>query len=163
MCKDAWPAHSVVCLCAAPTIKSSHGKGRRRDAKADIQAFLIADLVDRETAGKWIICGVFGQLFSDRFPTRFGRSVFAFVSLTEVHGRTELILRYIDLQTNEVLLQSQPVSLESGDPLAPVEAAFEVPPLPMPHEGVYSLELWSGDEMLGATRLKVSKLERLSQ
>jgi len=37
--------------------------------------------------------------------------------------------------------------------------AVEVPPFPMPHEGVYAFELHAGGEMIGARRIRVARRE----
>ncbi len=39
------------------------------------------------------------------------------------------------------------------------EMVVEVPPLPMPHEGVYALELYAAEERLGALRIPVGRLK----
>jgi hypothetical protein len=76
----------------------------------------------------------------------------AFISLTEVHGSTDLELRYVDLSDQGVLMMLK-FRVFSDDPLKTVEAILPVPPLPTPHPGVYVLELLCGEEPLGSLRV----------
>ncbi|MBI1903827.1 MAG: hypothetical protein HYS13_22210 [Planctomycetia bacterium] len=127
--------------------------------KPILQALVLADhvYVDAHT-GKKIIAGTFNRLSAAKLPDDFDRSTYVFVSLTEVHGRTPLELRYVDLATQDVLMQTN-VTVESDDPLQTHEIVQEVPPFPMPHEGEYSFEvLWNG-ELLGSLRVHVQQVE----
>ena len=76
----------------------------------------------------------------------------AFVSLTDVHGPTDLELRYVDLADHGVLMMVK-FRVLSDDPLKTVEAILPVPPLPTPHPGVYALELLCDGEPLGSLRV----------
>ena len=76
----------------------------------------------------------------------------AFVSLTDVHGTTDLELRYVDLADQNVLMMLK-FRVFSDDPLKTVEAILPVPPLPTPHPGVYALELVCKEEPLGSLRI----------
>ena len=78
----------------------------------------------------------------------------AFISLTDIRGTVQLELRYVDLADNEVLLKA-PLQIQSDDPLRTIEAVIAVPPLPVPHPGVYALELLCDDEPLGSLRVTV--------
>jgi hypothetical protein len=132
-------------------------------AKPVLQALILADAVYQDArSGKMIIAGTFNQLFARAFPARFGRTTCAYIKLTEVQGRVELVLRYRSLKTNEVLMESRPLAVASQNPLAVVEVAVEMPPFPMPEAGCYAFELHAGDEMLGALRIEVQKAKDLS-
>ncbi len=141
--------------------------------KPVLQALLLADHVYQDKGtGKKVIAGVFNQLnltkpkpappdaaqattgprpLSAADASRPG-SPMVFISLTEVRGVAELELRYVDLSNNGVLLTAK-FPVQSNDPLKTVEAVVPVPPLPVPHPGVYALELLHEDEPLGALRI----------
>ncbi len=63
----------------------------------------------------------------------------------------------MDLEKSEVLLENGPIEIESDDPLASIDFAIPVPPLPIPHEGVYALELHSCDEIIGILRITANR------
>lgn len=129
-------------------------------AEPVLQALILADHIyqDKET-GKKVIAGTFSQLWSAQFPNTFGRATYAYVCLTGLHGQTDLCLRYRDLRTHEVLLESPHIQLNCSDPLQSIELIIVVPPFPMPHEGVYAFELHASGRMLGSVRISVGKRE----
>jgi hypothetical protein len=123
-----------------------------------LQALVLADhiYIDAKT-GKKIIAGTFNHLSSPEFPSFFGRSTFAFLSLTDVHADVPITLRYVDLSTNETLLELRDLKMESpGDPLATVEMVIELPRFPMPHPGIFAFEVFAYDEPVGALRVHVT-------
>ena len=129
-------------------------------AEPVLQALILADHIyqDKDT-GKKVIAGTFSQLWSAQFPNTFGRTTYAYVCLTGLHGQTEICLRYRDLRTPEILLESPPIRFNWDDPLQSVELIIEVPPFPMPREGVYAFELHANGRMLGSVRISVGKRE----
>ena len=129
-----------------------------------LQALVLADhiYVDRFTGNK-VIAGTFNHLWAGQFPGKFGRPVWAYICLTDLQGTVNLQLRYVDLETNQVLLENRPVEVKSENRLASTEVIVQVPPFPMPHPGFYAFELYAGDDLLGALRLEVSKIEEEAQ
>ncbi len=128
--------------------------------KPVLQALLLADHVyTEEGTGKKVIAGTFDCLFGNEFPTEFYQVTYAYICVTDVHGEVPLMLRYVDLATNEVLLEYGPISVRSDDPLASIDFAIEVPPIPMPHEGVFAFELHAFNELLGFLRITVLPAE----
>ncbi|MFQ5804841.1 MAG: hypothetical protein ACE5I3_00160 [Phycisphaerae bacterium] len=128
--------------------------------KPVLQAIVLADQVytDRDS-GKKVIAGTFNRLWATEFPARFSRPTWAFICLTNLQGRVEVNLRYIDLSSSEVLMETKPIPVQSEDRLASLELMVQVPPFPMPHEGVYAFEVHAAGEMLGSVRLQVNKRE----
>jgi len=126
------------------------GKG----ARPVVQALLLADhvYIDRES-GKTIIAGTFDQIWATEFPTVFGRATWAFVSLTDLRGPAEVVLRYVDLADGSVLLTTNPIPVSTEDPLKSAQIRLEIPPLPMPHPGAYALELMVGGQLAGTLRV----------
>ena len=79
-------------------------------------------------------------------------SPFAYVSLTELQGSRKFELRYVDLAENNVLFGTA-FEVSCRDPLETIQITVPLPPLPIPHEGVYVLELLCEGELLGSHRV----------
>lgn len=79
-------------------------------------------------------------------------SPFAYVSLTELQGMRKFELRYVDLDENNVLFGTT-FEVSCRDPLETIQITVPLPPLPIPHEGVFVLELLCDGEMLGSHRV----------
>ncbi|MDA0836111.1 MAG: hypothetical protein O3A29_22800 [Planctomycetota bacterium] len=124
-----------------------------------LQALVLADqiYVDRET-GKKVIAGTFNALISAKFPSQFERKTWAYICLTEVSGKTDIVLRYVDLDDNSVLLESPSMEVNAASPLHSVEVITEIPPFPMPKPGTYAFEVYTGDDLLGSLRVTVNAL-----
>lgn len=82
----------------------------------------------------------------------------AYLNLTDVHGEVGLVLRYADLTDNSILLEVE-IRVNCEDPLQSIELAIPLPELPIPHPGVYAIELLYGNEWLGSHRVRVISLE----
>jgi hypothetical protein len=76
----------------------------------------------------------------------------AYVSLTELHGHRSFELRYVDLKDNTVIFTVE-FKVESRSPLETVQLSVPLPPLPVPHEGLFALELLCEGELLGSHRI----------
>lgn len=132
--------------------------------KPVLQALILADQVYQDlTTGKRIIAGTFNTLFSRSFPCKFNRSTFAFISLTEVRGTIDIVLRYVRLETHEVLLATRPLSVTSHSPLHTLELTVAVPPFPMPAPGVYAFEVMSNDVPIGMVRMRIAEPEDIPE
>lgn len=121
-----------------------------------LQALVLADQVytDKNT-NKRIIAGTFNTLHAMEFPSMFGRMTFAYMSLTNLQGEYDFVLRFIDLKENEILLESSPLHCSCNEPLATHELVLPVPTFPMPREGVYMFELYANNEAIGYLRMLV--------
>lgn len=126
--------------------------------KALLVAFVLADhvYIDGKT-GKKVIAGTFNHFAADDFPAEMARGKFAFLSLTDVRGRFEVTLRFVDLAGNDTLVELRGLAVECDDPLETVELVVEIPRLPIPHAGVYALEAHAQGEMMGMLRLHASQ------
>jgi hypothetical protein len=123
-----------------------------------LQSLVLADhiYIDAKT-GKKIIAGTFNHLAAPEFPSSFGRTTYAFISMTEVHGNTPVTLKYTDLSNSETLLEIRDLPMEApNDPLATVEMVVELPRFPMPHEGIFAFEVYAHEEQIGSLRIQVS-------
>jgi hypothetical protein len=153
--------------------------------KPILQALVLADHVyqDRIT-GKMIIAGTFTRVVSVRpsQPADFKGplaasgvegadkqldrisaenvgtvgSPYAYMCLTGIHTSAELEMRYVDLRTYKPLFRAA-LTVQCDNPLRAVELGIRLPmPLPMPHNGEYSLELLCEEEMLGSWRVSAT-------
>jgi hypothetical protein len=115
---------------------------------------LLADAVykDRDT-GKTVLAGVFDEITTDPGKMTFTARAWLYLSLTDVSGKVDLVLRYVDLDTNEVLHEYGRAVIESNDRLATVEATIPLPFLPVPRSGTYAMELYSFGERVGSLRI----------
>jgi len=121
------------------------------------QAIILAERVYTDGAtGQHVIAGTFNEYAADQFPTKFDRPASVFLSVTDFHGKLPITLRYTDLQTNQVLLEMEPLLVESIDPLAGCEMTWALPPFPLPHPGTYVFEAYVGSESIGSVRFTAS-------
>jgi hypothetical protein len=123
-----------------------------------LQALLLADRIYTEERGKRIICGTFTQVFSSVFPVATSFAPMAFVLLADVVGEIALQLRFVSLKDNEILMESSPVRVQNADPLKLLDIAVQVPPFPLPHEGIYAFECWADGTMLGSVRIQATQV-----
>jgi hypothetical protein len=128
--------------------------------KPVLQALVLADYVyvDAQT-GKKVIAGTFNELVAQEFPSQFPRVNYAYLCLSDVHGRAMLDLRYVDLASGEPLMQLDGVCVEAESPLDSTELIVEIPEFPMPHAGPFALEVHCRGEILGFLRINVRKVE----
>jgi hypothetical protein len=86
-------------------------------------------------------------------------SPYAYVSLTEIHGQRPFELRYVDLNENNVIFTFE-FTVDCRNPLETVQLSVPLPPLPVPHEGVFALELVCEGNLLGSHRILTRKQPR---
>jgi len=143
--------------------------------KPILQALLLADHVYRDPTGKHVIAGTFNKMvFAKRgaepktveidgeekqiIPggVQIG-SPHVYISLTELRGKTQCVLRYVNLEQDKALFQTH-FAVECADPLETVELVLPMPMLPHV-AGVHALELLCNDEPIGSHRIIVEELE----
>jgi len=124
-----------------------------------LQALVLADHIytDAQT-GKRVVAGTFRRLLTEKLGGQ-GPTTYAYISLTSIRDEVCLALRYVDLDDNSVLLETE-FKVVCDDPLATVEMSVQVPPLPTPHEGVFAFELLCNDVQLGSLRIRVSEIPK---
>lgn len=126
--------------------------------KPTLQALVLADHVYVDGAtGKKIIAGTFNALGAPaQFPGRFERHTYAYLSVTNVEGKSTLTLRFVDLKDNSVVMQGRSSEVTFPDRLRSTELIIPVPPFPMPHPGMFAFEVWLGDEPIGSLRIEIA-------
>ena len=128
--------------------------------KPRLQALILADQYYEDSqTGKRIVAGIFNSLMASEFPATFSQATWAYVSLTDLRGTMKMVLRYRDLTDFSVLMETSALTIESQDPLATLEFGIPIPSFPMPHEGIYSFELYVDEDQLGSVRVTVQKIE----
>lgn len=135
------------------------GDNKTKRSYPGLQALLLADQIYTDQSGKRIICGTFSKIFSAEFPTMTSFSCFAFVLLVDVVEEVEVRLRLVSLADNEVVMEGGPVKIKHNDPLSPVDLVVQIPPMPLPHAGVYSFECVADGMMIGSIRLQADKVQ----
>ena len=138
-----------------------------------LQALLLADRIYRDATGKHIIAGTFNKMIfvkggaKPRTVEIDGEekqlipggvqvgSPYVYVSLTELRGKIQCVLRYVNLEQDKALFETQ-FAIESSDPLQTVELVLPMPMLP-PVAGVHALELLCDDEPVGSYRVIVEE------
>jgi len=141
--------------------------------KPNLLALLVADNVYRDArTGKYIISGTFNKLFFSR--TNLNQPVmvdgkqrllggmdsgspYAYLCLSDVRGDTKLMLRYVDLADNSQLFEGE-IRVTAQSPLDSVEAILPLPRLPVPHPGIFALEILYENELVGMRRIIVEEL-----
>ncbi len=141
--------------------------------KPVLQALLLADRIYRDTTGKHVIAGTFNRVVFTKDGAKprtveidgeekqlvlggvQAGSPYAYISLTEVHGKIECVLRYVNLEQDKALLQIR-LDIECADPLETVELVLPLPTLPLV-AGVHALELLCEDEPIGSHRVIVEE------
>jgi hypothetical protein len=141
--------------------------------KPVLQALLLADRFYRDATGKHIIAGTFNKLIfvkggaKPRTVEIDGEekqlipggvqvgSPYVYLSLTELRGKTQCVLRYVDLEQDKALFETHFV-IDCSNPLETVELVLPMPTLP-PVAGVHALELLCNDEPTGSYRVIVEE------
>ena len=123
--------------------------------KPIIQSMLLAErtYIDPKT-NKRTIEGVFDAIRTPH-PAFYPDPLYLYVSLTGVRNQVELMLYYVDLASNEILMECGPFPLSCNDPLASIDFQVKMPPLPLPRSGVFCVELHASGELIGMMRVTV--------
>jgi len=140
--------------------------------KPVLQAILLADhvYVDKGT-GKHVVAGVFDRLSfipkERREEAELAKenvvlggmqagSPWAFLSITDVRGEQGFALRYVFLDDDQVIFQTE-FTIKSEDPLKTYRVVAPLPPLPSKRAGTFALEVVWNDEPIGTYRVVVAE------
>lgn len=114
--------------------------------------WLVDDAHQDSNTGKINVTGLFDVIEIQRPATHFTAPAFLFFTLIGLHGQVDMTLFYVDLSDLSVLLD-RPFRVQSNDPLASQVVCLAVPPMPVPHPGIYSWELHWQNDMIGSSRI----------
>ncbi|MCD4656703.1 MAG: hypothetical protein K8S87_04080 [Planctomycetes bacterium] len=128
-----------------------------------LQAFILADDVYQGVNHrKFSIVGTFNMISSSVFPSMFHKPTKTYINVAELLNDAEITLRYVDLEDLSVLFESPKFPVKKAQNNRNIEVIIDIPPFPIPHPGVYHLELWIDDALLSIVKVIVEKIE-LSQ
>lgn len=128
--------------------------------KPVLQAFILADDVYQGVNHrKFSIVGTFNMISSSVFPSMFHKPTKAYINIAELLNDSEITLRYVDLEDLSVLFESPKFPVKKAMNNRNIEVIIDIPPFPIPHPGVYNLELWIDDTLLSIAKVVVEKIE----
>lgn len=127
---------------------------KQAPALPSLVSLLLCDqIIDDRLTSKKSAIGIFNTVIVPSVPTRiFQMSVMA--SLTEISGRTPLVLRMMRDSDNEVIFHTNGW-VDAPNPLATVDLIFAMQGIQVPTFGQYAFELLASDETLGRRRFQV--------
>ncbi|HYC76202.1 MAG TPA: hypothetical protein VEI02_01125 [Planctomycetota bacterium] len=121
-----------------------------------LNALILCDSAFQQAVtGKWCVIGTFSAIWVRDLPATHAPLV-TFVSLSDFGGGALVQISVRDPEGEHV------VSVRAQIPPLPApqfEFAFVFPPVTFKTAGVYTLELFSGGELLGVRSLRVEKLD----
>jgi hypothetical protein len=142
--------------------------------KPVLQALLLADRIYRDSTGKHVIAGTFNKMVFAKGGAKprtvdvagetrqiipggvQAGSPYVYISLTEIRGKARCVLRYVNLEQDKPLFQTE-FSIECANPLQTVEVVLPMPMLPQV-AGVHALELLCDDQPIGSHRITVEEM-----
>lgn len=121
-----------------------------------VNALIFCDQAFQQAVtGKWCIIGTFAAIWVRDFPATHA-PLLVFVSLSDFSGDATVQLTIRDPEAEHVVsVRAQVPQL----PLANFEFPFGFPPVTFKGPGVYTLELFSGGELLAVRSLRVDRLD----
>ena len=126
--------------------------------KPIVLAIILSDTVIREQGtNKLSLIGTFNGIFSNNFPCTHP-SLSVYIAITEGRGRVQCKLRMIGLDENNIVFDL-PGQIDFGGPASVGELVFQLQQIRFPNPGVYSIEFWTGSELLASRKLNVQKVE----
>lgn len=90
--------------------------------------------------GKPSLINVFNAFVLESYPAHTPTS-FLFAQLTGALGPCQLRAHVLDLHRDAIVLQSALMDVHFPDKLAMMDVIVEIPPMPIPHPGLYDLVL----------------------
>ncbi|MEI6235283.1 MAG: hypothetical protein WCT04_19665 [Planctomycetota bacterium] len=127
--------------------------------KPIVLAILLSDSVIREQGtNKLSLIGTFNGLFSNTYPCTHP-TMSVYIAITEGRGRVPCRLRMIGMEDNSTVFDL-PGQIDFGGPTSVGELVFQLQQVRFPNPGVYSIEFWTGNDLLASRKLNVQKVEQ---
>jgi len=125
--------------------------------KPIVQALLVADHAWRGQ-GKGHLIGIFHEIWVRSFPSSYSQECIVYASLTNAAGSVPLEIRFVKLDTDEIIMRINP-PFTMSDPLQHHDFVIEIPAntIPLPEPGQYAFELVVEGETLGRFRVGVGE------
>ena len=122
-----------------------------------IKAFLTADALIQDRAGKWSVIGIFDQVFAAGFPC-VHPVVAIYVKMTDARGHYKVRIEFRD-STDRILAKFEGVEFTAGDATRGVEFGLTAPYLRLEKPGRYEFQLYLNDEYVAATTLSAVQVQ----
>ena len=122
-----------------------------------IKAFLTADSLIQDRAGKWSVIGIFDQVFAAGFPC-VHPVVAIYVKMTDARGHYKVRIEFRD-STDRVLAKFEGVEFQATDATRGVEFGLTAPYLRLEKPGRYEFQLYLNDEYVAATTLSALQVQ----
>lgn len=158
--REKYPFITIYCKIELCVIEMK--KQNKSHTKPTLQSFILADHVYMDAfTNKKVIAGTFDNIVAKSFPSNLDRTSSAYLRILNCRRGVKIQLRYVDLKDDNVLRESSEIPLNNArGPLESHELIVEVPPLPVPHPGVYELSAYCDGEFLGRIKITVSEMSR---
>jgi hypothetical protein len=130
--------------------------------KPIVLALILSDSVIREAnTNKLSLIGTFNGIFANNFPCTHP-SLSVYIAITEGRGRVQCKLRMLSLQDNSIVFEL-PGQIDFGGPTSVGELVFQLQQIRFQQPGVYSIEFWTGSELLASRKLNVQQAEAAAE
>lgn len=132
--------------------------------KPRLQALVLAERIYTDQASQnKIICGTYNTLYVAKTgedaagaTMLSGVDAWLYISITDIRTKPLVLeIRYIDMRDLGVLFSGSATVQTPSNPMETAEIVAQLPRLPIPHLGVYDLEVFAGDDLLGSHRVRV--------
>lgn len=127
--------------------------------KPIVNSLLLCDMVIRDrNTNKLSIINYFTNLCSKQVP--FIHSSMSVVAIiTEVNGKYNCNLKIVSMR-NQKTIVNLPGTIEHHNPTHNFEFIFDLQQVAFENFGMYSVEFWVGEDLVGATKLLVLELPK---
>ena len=124
-----------------------------------VQAVILCDHIYRdEDSGKCVIAGTFNRVFLQDFPGSY-QPASIYLNLSDFSGQHTVAFRFKRLADQEILEESPAFELVHEDRREHHECIFDLPPLPFPEPGRYTLEIiYDGIDVIGHADVEAQPL-----
>lgn len=128
--------------------------------KTRVQLLVLADYASISKNGKLSINGIFDQIFSRKFPSKFLRMFLVAVVEGEPDETRDIDLRIISPEKKDILSPKKQ-KVRFGDN-GRTNIIADIANLPLPVAGIYQIKILEGIRELASTSLRVIKVENNS-
>lgn len=115
-----------------------------------IAALLCDQVIVDQGSSKKTLVGVFDKIFIGKFPTDY-RPASLYIKLIDAEGEYDVKIQYVRVNNQEILGNASGKMIAQNRNQA-MEIVFPLPPLAIPVEGQYELQLWMNNKYVHRVR-----------